>query len=202
VGSQALPLLLPPGDVLVDAAAAPGGKSFAAVLSGRARRSLALDASLPRLRRLDENRRRLGIREVAPVAADVAAAPLPAGRFDRVLLDAPCSGTGTLRKSPEIRYRLTPAGIERLAASQEAWLKSAAALLAPGGFLLYATCSLEEEENERVVARVLANDARLKLAAIDVDEFEGLRPYVAGSFFRLFPAAETDGFTAHLIRRA
>ena len=199
-GSQALPLLLPPGDLLVDGAAAPGGKSFAALLSGRARRSLALDASLPRLCRLEENRRRLGIPEVVPVVADLAAPPLPAGGFDRVLLDAPCSGTGTLRKSPEIRYRLTPAAIERLAAAQEAWLAAAAKLLAPGGFLLYATCSLEEEENERVVGRVLSRDSRLSLAPIDAPEF--LRPYVAGSLFRLFPAADTDGFTAHLISRA
>ncbi len=131
-GSQALPLLLPPGDLLVDVAAAPGGKSFAALLSGRARRSLALDASLPRLCRLEENRRRLGIPEVVPVAADLAAPPLPAGGFDRVLLDAPCSGTGTLRKSPEIRYRVTPAAIERLAAAQEAWLAAAAKLARAG----------------------------------------------------------------------
>ncbi len=200
-GSQALPMLLPPGDLLVDCAAAPGGKSFAALLSGRARRSLALDASLPRLYRLEENRRRLGIPEVFPVVADVAAPPLPAGGFDRVLLDAPCSGTGTLRKSPEIRYRLTRAAIERLAAAQEAWLAAAAKLLAPGGFLLYATCSLEEEENERVVERVLARDSRLKLASIDATGLEELRPYVAGPRFRLFPAADTDGFTAHLISR-
>ncbi|HTO74728.1 MAG TPA: transcription antitermination factor NusB [Thermoanaerobaculia bacterium] len=201
-GSQALPLLLPPGDLLVDCAAAPGGKSFAAILSGRARRSLALDASLPRLVRLEENRRRLGIPEVVPVVADVGAPPLPAGVFGRVLLDAPCSGTGTLRKSPEIRYRLTPASIERLAAAQEAWLAAAAKLVAPGGFLLYATCSLEEEENERVVGRVLARDSRLKLAAIDTGGREALRPYVAGGRLRLFPAADTDGFTAHLISRA
>jgi 16S rRNA (cytosine967-C5)-methyltransferase len=197
-GSQALPLLLPPGDLLVDGAAAPGGKSFAALLSGRARRSLALDASLARLVRLEENRRRLGIPEVVPVVADVAAPPLPAGGFDRVLLDAPCSGTGTLRKSPEIRYRLTSAAIERLAAAQEAWMAAAAKLLAPGGFLLYATCSLEEEENERVVGRVLARDSRLSLAPIEAG---ALRPYVAGSRFRMFPSADTDGFTAHLISR-
>ena len=199
LGSQALPLLLPPGETLVDLAAAPGGKSFAAIALGRARRCLALDRSLERLRLLEENRTRLGMPEVAPVASDVSSVALAPGRFDRVLFDAPCSGTGTLRKSPEIRYRVTPESIARLAAAQEAGLRAAATLLAPGGFLLYATCSLEEEENERVVARVLERAEGLAPAAIQAPE--GLRPFVSGAVFRLFPDADTDGFTAHLLRR-
>ncbi len=170
LGSQALPLLLPPGGTLVDLAAAPGGKSFAAIASGRARRAVALDRSLERLRLLEENRVRLGMPEVMPSRRMSASPPLAAGRFDRVLFDAPCSGTGTLRKSPEIRYRVTPASIERLAAAQEAGLLASAGLLAPGGLLLYATCSLEEEENERVVARVLARDPTLEPAPIEAPE--------------------------------
>jgi 16S rRNA (cytosine967-C5)-methyltransferase len=199
LGSQALPLLLPPGRTLVDLAAAPGGKSFAAIALGRALRAVALDRSLERLRLLEQNRVRLGMPEVTPVASEVTSAPLPSGRFDRVLFDAPCSGTGTLRKSPEIRYRVTPESIERLAAAQETGLLAAATLLAPGGFLLYATCSLEEEENERVVSRVLERDPRLELAPIVAPE--GLRPFVSGAVFRLFPDADADGFTGHLLRR-
>ncbi len=198
-GSQALPLLLPPGETLVDLAAAPGGKSFAALALGRTRRALALDRSVERLRLLEENRSRLGMPEVLPVAADVSSPPLTPGRFDRVLFDAPCSGTGTLRKSPEIRYRITPAAIERLAAAQETGLSAGAGLLAPGGLLLYATCSLEQEENERVVLRVLEKEPSLALAPIDAPE--GLMPHVSGALFRLFPDAETDGFTAHLLCR-
>jgi 16S rRNA (cytosine967-C5)-methyltransferase len=167
IGSQALPLLLPAGGTLVDLAAAPGGKSFSAIAHGRCRQSAALDLALPRLRLLEENRRRLGIPEVRPVAGDLARLPFPPGRFDRVLLDAPCSGTGTLRKNPESRYRVTPEAIERLARAQESFLAQAAGLLAPGGYLLYSTCSLEEEENELVVARVLERDSRLEPAAID-----------------------------------
>ena len=200
LGSQALPLLLPPGGTLVDLAAAPGGKSFAAIASGRARRAVALDRSLERLRLLEENRVRLGMPEVMPVASDVASAPLASGRFDRVLFDAPCSGTGTLRKSPEIRYRVTPESIERLAAVQEAGLLASAGLLAPGGLLLYATCSLEEEENARVVSRVLERDPTLAPEPIEAPE--GLRPFVSGAVFRLFPDGDTDGFTAHLLRRS
>ena len=198
-GSQALPLLLPAGETLLDLAAAPGGKSFSAIAHGRCRRSAALDLSLPRLLLLEENRRRLGTPEAYPVAADLARLPFLPGRFDRVLLDAPCSGTGTLRKNPESRYRVTPEAIERLARAQEAFLAAAAELLAPGGYLLYSTCSVEEEENERVVARVLGRDPLLEPAPIDAPP--GLRELVRGSLLRLFPGDSTDGFTAHLLRR-
>ena len=199
IGSQALPLLLPAGETLLDLAAAPGGKSFSAIAHGRCRQSAALDLSLPRLGLLEENRRRLGIPEARPVAGHLARLPFPPGSFDRVLLDAPCSGTGTLRKNPESRYRVTSEAIDRLGRAQESFLASAAQLLAPGGYLLYSTCSLEEEENERVVARVLAGEPRLQPAAIEPPP--GLDEFVLGARLRLFPGDRTDGFTAHLLRR-
>ena len=199
VGSQALPLLLPAGETLLDLAAAPGGKSFGALALGRFRRSFAVDVSVARLRLLEENRRRLDISEVRPCAGDLAALPLPLGTFDRVLLDAPCSGTGTLRKNPEIRYRVSADAIERLSRAQEGFLAAGAELLAPGGLLLYSTCSLEEEENERVVGRVLERDKRLDLMRIEAPP--GLVPFVEGARLRLLPDERTDGFTAHLLRR-
>ncbi len=199
LGSQVLPLLLPPGDLLVDLAAAPGGKSFAALALGRARRAVALDLSLSRLRLLADNRRRLSIGSVRPAAADVGAPPLPEGRSDRVLFDAPCSGTGTLRKNPEIRYRVTPDAIDRLSRAQRLGLRSAARLLAPGGFLLYATCSLEREENEAVIEDVLAAEPELESAAIAPGP--GLERFVSGARFRMLPDPIQDGFTAHLLRR-
>ena len=116
-----------------------------------------------------------------------------------MLYDAPCSGTGTLRKNPEIRLRLAEEAIERLARAQEAGLAAAAGLLAPGGFLLYSTCSLEEEENERVVARVIARTADLTTSPIEAGE--AFLPYVEGARFRVLPDATHDGFTAHLLRR-
>lgn len=199
VGAQALALLLPAGGVLVDLAAAPGGKSFAALALGRATWTISLDRSPARLRRFAANSLRLGMPEARAVAADFLQPPLAAGKFDRVLLDAPCSGTGTLRKIPEIRYRLTPAGIDRLARSQAEALEEAANLLAPGGYLLYATCSLEAEENDEVVARVLAERPDLGLAPIEPPQ--ALSPFVRGARFQILPAARTDGFTAHLLRR-
>jgi 16S rRNA (cytosine967-C5)-methyltransferase len=199
VGAQALPLLMPAGDTLLDLAAAPGGKSFAALLLGRARRAIALDRSPGRLRLLWENRRRLQIEDVHPAAGDVKSPPLPAGGFERVLFDAPCSGTGTLRKNPEIRYRVTPAAVDRLALAQREGLRSAARLLAPGGYLLYSTCSLEREENEAVVNDVLSADPTLELAPIAA--VPGLAPFVAGARFQMLPSSSSDGFTAHLLRK-
>jgi 16S rRNA (cytosine967-C5)-methyltransferase len=163
------------------------------------RRAISLDRSLERLRLFDENRARLGMPEAMPVAADALAPPLPPERFERVLFDAPCSGTGTLRKNPEIRYRITPEGIARLARAQEEALAAAAGLLAPGGYLLYSTCSLEREENEEVVERVRARISGLELASIEPPE--GLTPFVAGSRFQVLPSATSDGFTAHLLRK-
>jgi 16S rRNA (cytosine967-C5)-methyltransferase len=199
LGSQALPLLLPPGETLVDLAAAPGGKSFAALALGRARRTISVDRSAERLLLLVQNRERLGFPEALPVCADVRSLPLLHRSTGRILFDAPCSGTGTLRKNPEIRYRVTPAAIERLSRAQEEALAAAAALLAPRGLLLYSTCSLEEEENERVVRRVLARDAGLEPAPIEASG--PLGAHVEGARFRIFPNDHSDGFTAHLIRR-
>ena len=200
VGAQLLPLLLPEGDLLVDLGAAPGGKSLSAIAHGRVKAAAAVDRSLSRLTRIVENTRRLGFPEVRAVAGDFAALPFAEGRCDRVLLDAPCSGTGTLRKNPEIRYRVTAGAIERIARAQEEALVSSARLLAPGGFLLYSTCSLEEEENERVVKRALGRSPDLEPVAIAVPP--ELRGFVSGNRLRLFPDERTDGFTAHLLRRA
>lgn len=199
LGAQALALLLPAGELLVDLAAAPGGKSFASLALARSNRTVSLDRSAVRLRRFAQNAARLAMPEARAVAADFLAPPLPAGQFDRVLLDAPCSGTGTLRKIPEIRYRVTPAGIAKLAHVQVRAVTAAAGLLAPGGYLLYSTCSLEEEENEEVIAKALR--ALPDLHLVPIEPPEALVPFVEGARFRLFPDERTDGFTAHLLRR-
>jgi 16S rRNA (cytosine967-C5)-methyltransferase len=198
-GSQVLPGLLPPGPVLLDLAAAPGGKSISAIFSGRFPSVISADRSLARLDFLRRNRARLSLGGLLPLAADVSAPPFAEGAFSRVLLDAPCSGTGTLRKNPEIRYRLSEEWIEALAVNERALLSSAAGAVAPGGFLLYSTCSLEAEENEQVAAGFL--EGRRDFQPWPIDAPAELSPFVAGNVFRIFPDQGSDGFTAHLFRR-
>ncbi len=159
IGSQrVVPRLeLRPGDTFLDLCAAPGGKTSQALeQSSRLGRAVAADLNPGRLL----TARRLATVPV-PMAALDATRPLPfRGAFDRILLDAPCSGTGTLARNPEIKWRLRPGDIEVLARRQRAMLGQALALLAPGGRLVYATCSLEPEENEAVVETVVAGAFR------------------------------------------
>lgn len=148
---------LPTAGRVWDCCAAPGGKTL--VLGRRlpGARLLATDLSPKRLRRLEERLRRelAGGAEVEVREADAAALPASAGEFDLILCDVPCSGTGTLARNPEIRHRLAPADLGRQAARQEMLLVGALQRLAAGGRLVYSTCSLEPEENERVVQAVL-----------------------------------------------
>jgi 16S rRNA (cytosine967-C5)-methyltransferase len=149
IGSQAIvPLLrLAPGQSFLDLCAAPGNKTAQALACGV--RAVACDIHPRRLALL----KTLG----ADLVVLDGTRPLPFNRpFDRILVDAPCSGTGTLAHNPEIKWRLRPADLPGLHAGQAALLKRARAFLAPGGLLVYATCSLEREENEDVVATVPA----------------------------------------------
>jgi 16S rRNA (cytosine967-C5)-methyltransferase len=144
IGSQSIvPLLdLRAGLSFLDVCAAPGNKTAQALESGV--RAVACDVSLQRLAGLKP----LG----CPLVVLDGAAPLPFTRpFDRILLDAPCSGTGTLGRNPEIKWRLRPGNLAIFHRKQVQLLANALKLLAPGGRLVYATCSLEQEENEAVV---------------------------------------------------
>ena len=143
---------IPPGQLVYDACAAPGGKAVA--LEARGARVLAGDARYQRLGRLGDTTRRAGV-AIRCVAADLEAAPLRAASVAAVLVDAPCSATGTMRRHPDARWRLHPVIFTRMAKRQERLLQAAASLVRAGGLLVYATCSLESEENEHVVERFL-----------------------------------------------
>ncbi|MFL5517748.1 MAG: 16S rRNA (cytosine(967)-C(5))-methyltransferase RsmB [Gemmatimonadales bacterium] len=143
---------LPPEITLYDASAAPGGKTIALGRSGA--RVIAGDISPSRARRLAANLRRAGSGREHAVAADLRQAPIrPVGA---VLLDAPCLGTGSFARHPDARWRVTPQALEKLAGVQAELLDHAAELVAPNGLLLYATCSLEPEENAEQVKLFLA----------------------------------------------
>lgn len=147
IGSQSIvPLLrLAPGQSFLDLCAAPGNKTAQALESGV--RVIACDLHHYRIAQMKSITRDLLVLD--------ATRPLPFARaFDRILVDAPCSGTGTLGRNPEIKWRLTPADLDELQRRQVALLANARAALAPGGLLVYSTCSLEPEENEAVVASV------------------------------------------------
>ena len=147
IGSQSIiPLLsLEPGQTFLDLCAAPGNKTAQALESGV--RAIACDVHWHRMSSL----RALG----CDLVALDGTRPLPfASGFDRILVDAPCSGTGTLARNPEIKWRLVTADLDDLPRRQRALLANARAALAPGGLLVYSTCSLEPEENQAVVATV------------------------------------------------
>jgi 16S rRNA (cytosine967-C5)-methyltransferase len=144
---------IPRGELVYDACAAPGGKAVA--LEAQGARILAGDARHERIGRLADTTRRAGV-EIHCVAADLEAAPIRPAGVDAVLVDAPCSATGTIRRHPDARWRLDPAVFARAASRQARLLAAAAPLVRPGGLLVYATCSLEPEENERVVEDFLS----------------------------------------------
>ena len=150
-----------PGEQILDLCAAPGGKTtFIAQRVSNNGTLLASDAHADRLALIDQNCRRLGVTCVrTSLATDVAPAPA----FDRILVDAPCSNTGVLRRRVDLRWRLQLAEINRLAAAQLRLLEQAAARLRPGGTLVYSTCSLEPDENHAVVAAFLAAQPSFRL---------------------------------------
>jgi 16S rRNA (cytosine967-C5)-methyltransferase len=158
-GSQSIvPLLeIGPGMTVLDVCAAPGNKTAQAIATGA--RVVAGDRSLARLAEVPA--------EAMRVVLD-GGSPLPfAAKFDRILVDAPCSGTGTLSRNPEIKWRMQPGDIPRFPPIQRGILKNALAHLKPQGLLVYSTCSLEHEENEDVVAAFPVVRTQLRLPGRD-----------------------------------
>ena len=155
------PLLAPaPGQRILDACAAPGGKAtHLAELIGDQGELWAVDRSAGRLQRVAANAARLGIGCLQAIAADAAelasTRPQWHGHFDGILIDAPCSGLGTLARHPDARWRITPEAIEGLLPLQAQLLKSLLPLLAPGGRLVYATCTVHPAENAEQIAALI-----------------------------------------------
>ena len=161
------------GERVLDVCAAPGSKTTGiAARAGDRAFVVAGDKYGHRLRTLRESAARQGLKNIQSIVYDAEAAPLPfaEGAFERVLVDAPCTGTGTLRHNPEIRWRITPADISELAARQCRILANAARTVAAGGRLVYSTCSVEPEENEWVVSAFLKTHPAFKSIRPDVPE--------------------------------
>ncbi|HYR09602.1 MAG TPA: transcription antitermination factor NusB [Longimicrobium sp.] len=189
---------VPQGADVIDLCAAPGGKALG--LAERAGRVAAADLSARRMRRVRENAVRVGWGErVGTVVADGRHPPFRA--VDAVLLDAPCTGTGTFRRHPDGRWRVSPDDLNALTRLQDELLAAAAGLVRPGGLLVYSTCSLEPEENELRIERFLAGRPGWALeppaGAVDASLLDG-----AGRLCVLPQRQGVDGAFAARLRRA
>ena len=212
-GSQLLALLVDAkrGEMVVDFCAGAGGKTLALGATMRSTgRLYAFDTSGHRLDALKPRLARSGLSNVHPVAIaherDDRIKRL-AGKIDRVLVDAPCSGLGTLRRNPDLKWRQNPKAIAELVAKQTAILQSASRLLKPGGRLAYATCSILQEENEGIAENFSKSNEQFELLEIKplltqlgVEHAEKL---CKGPYLRLWPHQhQTDGFFAAVWQKA
>ena len=206
--SQLVAALVGRGRRILDCCAAPGGKTAAIAARNPGSEIVAVELHEHRARALKQ---RLGAMPVTVVTGDVARMEF-AEKFDCVLADVPCSGTGTLAANPEIKWRLRAEDLRGLQDLQVSILRSAVAALAPGGRLVYSTCSLEPEEGEDVVEQVLCG-----LEAVSVVECEGVleelkrsgelawgdpKTLVRGAFLRTLPGIHPcEGFFAAVLRK-
>ena len=214
-GSQLIAELVPRGKRILDCCAAPGGKTLILGERNPEADMVACDGSRQRLGDLRQRLRNLGERVECRLGD--ATQLNDENVFDLVLADVPCSGTGTLGRNPEIRHRLRAEDLQRQAERQQAILRSALRAARPAGFVLYSTCSLEPEENERVVEAVLGEQAGVELLSL-TSRIEELRlegtltragsDRLSGCVteqgpLRLLPGLfKTDGFFAALIQKA
>lgn len=192
---------------IADLCAAPGGKTAQLIVAGA--EVTAVDLSRNRLRRLGENLARLGL-EAEILEADCLDWQ-PDGTFDAVLLDAPCSSTGTVRRHPDIPWTKGPEDVEKLAALQEKMLRHAITLVRPGGKIVFSNCSLDPAEGEDMVQRVIDTEPHLQRISIDQADWPGLEEAVSGrGEMRTTPdmlpnenarLAGMDGFFACLLTR-
>ncbi|MEA2699854.1 MAG: rRNA (cytosine967-C5)-methyltransferase [Myxococcales bacterium] len=208
-GSQLVAELVapPPGGRVLDACAGAGGKTLAlgSIMAGKGR-LLAVDVDGRKLEELRRRARRAGLNSVeARAFPDGIPKDLPVGAFHRVLVDAPCSGLGTLRRNPEARWRLTPDSVAGFPARQVSLLVTYAPYCNVGGRLIYATCTVFEDENERVIERFLAE--RDDFVRVPIKEIWGRERVQQlgggdGQVLRLYPHVnDTDGFFATVLRR-
>jgi 16S rRNA (cytosine967-C5)-methyltransferase len=193
-----------PGERVLDLCAAPGGKTtHLAALMQATGELVAVERHTGRARSLRRTAARMQAANVTVETADAAELrPGWRGRFDRVLLDPPCSGLGTLQSRPDLRWRASPAAVAQLAAEQARLLSMAAAALAPGGTLVYSTCTISPAENERQIDSLLASHS--DLAAVDLAErFPAwAAPAPAGRDLLALPSVQgSDGFFVAAVRR-
>jgi 16S rRNA (cytosine967-C5)-methyltransferase len=187
-----------PGERILDACAAPGGKAthIAQKMENRGE-ILALDISKGKLDLINQLCLRLGIRIVKTVKGDATQSlPIPQGsKFNRILADVPCSGFGTLRRNPDLKWRRGEEDIKRLSELQLSILRNLAVYVKEGGNLLYSTCTVFHEENEDVVEKFLEGNPEFQLDRMEKILPEKFYPFIQNRYFKTFPPRdEMDGF--------
>jgi len=208
-GSQLLAWLVAPrrGEMIADYCAGAGGKTLAlAMLMRGSGRVYAMDVSAKRLAALGPRAARAQVSNIHPIALsgdNDARAKRLAGKLERVLVDAPCSGFGTLRRNPDLKWRHGPGAIGELAQKQARILEAAARLVKPGGRLVYATCSILHEENEAIVDAFQRGAPEFKALSCAALLAAQKIPLDTGERLRLWPQVHgTDGFFAAAFERA
>jgi 16S rRNA (cytosine967-C5)-methyltransferase len=207
-GSQVLAQLLGArrGEMVVDFCAGAGGKTLAiGAIMRSTGRLYAFDVSEKRLTKLKPRLARSGLSNVHPVVIaherDAKVKRL-AGKIDRVLVDAPCSGMGTLRRNPDVKWRQQPEGVGELTEKQASILDAASRLVKFGGRLVYATCSLLDEENDGIAAQFLATHPDFELVPMHKVLAEQRIPLEMGDYLKMLPHKHgTDGFFAAVFER-
>jgi 16S rRNA (cytosine967-C5)-methyltransferase len=194
------------GEMVVDFCAGAGGKTLALGAAMRnTGRLYAFDVSEKRLSKLKPRLARSGLSNVHPVLIaheNDAKVKRLAAKIDRVLVDAPCSGLGTLRRNPDMKWRQSPESVVELNAKQTTILASAARLVKPGGRLVYATCSLLDEENEAIITQFIANHADFHLVPMKEILAEQKISLEMQDYLKLLPHLhQTDGFFAAVLER-
>ncbi len=199
--SQLISYLLAPkkGERVLDACAAPGGKTtHIAQMMEDAGELIAVEKDSQRILKLEESISALGVASAKTIRADIRELK-DIGTFDRILLDAPCSSTGVIRRNPDVKYRHTLQDIAQFGKKQTELLKAVSPLLRKEGRLVYSVCSIEPEEGEQVIRDFLKTTHEFRM--IDADQ-EFMKPFVKNGFFRTFPHKDNmDGFFGVILCR-
>jgi len=193
-------------EFVLDACAAPGGKStHIAEKMNNTGEVISVDLHQHKVRLINDNARRLGLENIKTSVSDSRHLQdkFKDVLFDRILLDAPCSGLGVMRRKPDMKYTKTEKDLERLSTIQQDLLKSVSPLLKKGGILVYSTCTVDKEENENTVLKFLENNPDFEPDLTFKDRMpEAVQPFITGYDLQIFPQDfGSDGFYIAVLKK-
>ena len=179
------------GDLILDMCASPGGKSFNVAMRNKSISIISCDVSNKKIRRIEENKNRLGIENIKTMVSDGCKFNNDfISKFDSIIIDAPCSGVGLYRRHPDIKWNKTLEDINNLTDIQFKILSNGAKYVKPLGYITYSTCSITEEENEKLIERLLNENSNFKIIKTNNEDT-----------YKLYPTDECDGFSITRLQR-